>query len=194
MLAPDGAAALKLLVDRDPAMVAAVGAGAATLDKVAVLELAQLIEQRDGARVAYQELVVLLARPGVEFEAKDQVVQAVAWYLKGVPLSQALHLAAHPPRSRPITLDPSRVAAAQRAGTSPNPVLALVEQERSTQDPAGSDGLEGLDRWVALRMRMGLTRSALAALIGVDPGQVAQWEEGHSAPTGDVLALLERMG
>ena len=43
----------------------------------------------------------------------------------------------------------------------------------------------------AIRMKIGMTQSKFAALIGVSPRTLENWEQGRRSPTGPAIALLK---
>jgi len=42
----------------------------------------------------------------------------------------------------------------------------------------------------AIRVKVGLSQSAFAALLGVSPRTLQEWEQGRRTPTGPAFALL----
>ena len=58
--------------------------------------------------------------------------------------------------------------------------------------PWAADGSIG-DRLLAFRRERGLSQSAPACLLGVDPGTLSRWERGRRVPTGRYAGLAETL-
>jgi len=51
--------------------------------------------------------------------------------------------------------------------------------------------MEASERVIKLRQRMGLSRDAMAARLGVTPQSIYRWEHGIKKPSNMALKLLE---
>ena len=60
---------------------------------------------------------------------------------------------------------------------------------RGKKKPARATTLEWPDA-KAVREKLGLTQSQFAALIGISPRTLQNWEQGHRRPEGTARALL----
>lgn len=60
---------------------------------------------------------------------------------------------------------------------------------RGTKKPARSATLEWPDA-KAVREKLGLSQTQFAALIGISPRTLQNWEQGHRRPEGTARALL----
>ena len=58
--------------------------------------------------------------------------------------------------------------------------------------PWSADGSIG-ERLLAYRRERGIPQSALALLLGVDPGTLSRWERGRRWPRDELLARLEAL-
>ena len=69
-------------------------------------------------------------------------------------------------------------------------VKQAVAIERGEMKPSRSFTVKGKNEVTAARAKLGLSQNKFAALLGVSPATLKNWEQGRRRPTGAARVLL----